>query len=582
MNKQYFFERNLLALSQKDPALCSRLSGAETTRGRYRFLDARSGDLVPALTDPSGAAHPLHSLMDPRREGERLVSAALRVPDTPVNAEGETARSAEGYVVLLGLGGGYNARAALEREDVHRLLVVDYDIHGIAELLASKEYIGIFQDPRFHILVDPDPGMLEGFILETYRPALYGGIRVIPLRTRTELDPLNFGRAGEAVKNALDRIAGDYSVQAYFGTRWFSNIIRNLFRAEGPERPLPPVRRAAICAAGPSLDTQLPRLAESRKSRFVIATDTALPVLLHRGLTPGAVVSIDCQHIGYHHFMAGLPPDIPLFMDLASPPFLASLTGNPRFFSGGHPLTRYISRYWRSFPGIDTSGVNVTYAAVSLAEYLGAEEIELYGADFSYPMGRTYARGTYIHPYFEARQTRLNPQEAQASAFLYRTSALAKHGREDGSWYYATSLLQNYCRGLEAKARSMDAVLTAVPGLGAVISLPERTPKHRESLRLFSAGQAAAGAGEFLENYRGEIAALPRSGRNITAFLRGLTEQESLILTTLLPACAAIARRRNGLSAPEVLEAVRDHSLKELDAVLKTANRWRPRRGTRP
>lgn len=572
MNRQYFFERNLLALSQKDPGLCSRLSGAETTRGHYRFLNARSGDPVPALTAPSGTAHPLHSLMDPRREGERIIAAALRVPDTFPRTDPPAARSTEGYLILLGLGGGYYAQAALEREDIHRLLVVDYNIHGIAELFASRDYVHIFQDPRFHLLVDPGPETLAGFILETYQPALYGGIRAIPLRARTELDPFNFGRAGEAVKDAIDRISGDYSVQAYFGTRWFSNIIRNLFQAEGPEPPLPPVRRAAVCAAGPSLDIQFPRLEETRESRFVIAADTALPALLHRGIKPDAVVSIDCQHISYYHFIAGLPRDIPLFMDLASPPLLASMTGNPRFFSGGHPLTRYIARYWRSFPGIDTSGVNVTYAALSLAEYLGAEEIDLYGADFSYPLGKTYARGTYIHPYFEARQTRLNPLEAQASAFLYRTTPLTKSEREDGSWYYVTPLLQRYRERLEAKARSLDALLTAVPGLGAPVSLPKRAPKRREALRLFAAGQAVTrSAGEFLGNYRQEIAALPRPGQNITNFLRERTKQESRILATLLPACAAVQRRRNELTAPEALEAARDYALKELDAVLKKA-----------
>jgi hypothetical protein len=571
MNKQYFFERNLLALSQKDPALCSRLSGAETTRGRYRFLDARSGALVPALTDPSGAAHPLHSLMDPRREGERLIAAALCVQDAPPQSrEGKTAPSAEGYLVLLGLGGGYYAQAALERQDIHRLLVVDYDIHGIAELLASREYVNIFRDPRFHLLVDPDPEILEAFILETYQPALYGGIRALPLRARTELDPLSFGRAGEAVKHAIESLAGDYSVQAYFGTRWFSNIIRNLFRAEKPDRPIPPVRRAAVCAAGPSLDMQITRLEESRKSRFVIAVDTALPALLYRGVKPDAVISIDCQHISCRHFTAGLPPDIPLFLDLASPPLLASLTGNPRFFSGGHPLTRYVSRYWRSFPDLDTSGVNVTYAALSLAEYLGAEEIDLYGADFSYPLGRTYAGGTYLYPYFEVRQSRLNPQEAQASAFLYRTASLVKKEGDGGSWYYVTPLLQSYRERLEAKARSLNAVLSAVPGMGAPITLPKRTPNRRKHLRLFAAGKSVLKAGEFLENYRAGIAALPRPRRNITAFLRGLTEQESLILTTLLPACAAVQRRRRGLTVPETLEAVRDYSLKELSAVLET------------
>jgi hypothetical protein len=555
MNKQYFFERNLLALSQKDPVLCSRLSGAETTRGRYKFLEARSGGLVPAMTDLSGTAHPLHSLMDPRREGGRLIAAS--------------ANPSEGYMVLLGLGGGYAAEAALESRDVQFLVVVDYDIHGVAELLASREYIHIFQDPRFHLLVDTNDKILEEFILETYRPVLYGGIRVLPLRTRADLDPANFNRAGEAVKRAIDRLTGDYSVQAYFGTRWFSNITRNLFLAEEPAKPLPPVHKASIIAAGPSLDVQFPFLEKNRRERFVISTDTALPALLHRGLNPDAVISIDCQHISYYHFMAGLPREIPLFMDLASPPLLASLTGTPRFFSGGHPLTRYITRYWRPFPALDTSGVNVTYAALCLADYLGAEEIDLYGADFSYPRGRTYARGTYIYPYFEARQNRLDPQEAQASAFLYRSPSLNKVEREDGHWYYETPLMRSYREGLETKALSLESALTAVPGRGAPISLPETRCKKRGSLRLFSAGKVAESAGQFLENYRRSIAALPCPDRNITAFLRDLTEQESLIMTTLLPAGAAIQRRRPGLTAPEVLEAVRGYCLDELDRVLQ-------------
>jgi hypothetical protein len=416
---------------------------------------------------------------------------------------------------------------------------------------------------------------LEAYILEAYQPVLYGGIRTIPLRPRTELDQERFSRAGEAVASAIDRLAGDYSVQAYFGTRWFSNTLRNIFRAEQPEPPLPPIRRAALCAAGPSLDLQIPRLRERRKEAFLIATDTSLPALLGEGLEPDAVISIDCQHISYYHFMAGIP-HIPLFLDLASPPLLASLGGKPRFFAGGHPLTRYISRYWRPLPQMDTSGANVTYAALSLAEYLGAEEIELYGADFSYPLGRTYARGTYIYPYFEARQTRLRPLEAGLSAFMYRGSSLKRVNRvnpfhPEDSWYYETPSLRGYREGLESKARSLDASLRAIPGLGAPISLPreERKRPPRTSLRLFSAGKAAMGAGDFLRAYRQDIAALPRPARPLAGYLRDLDERQGMILTTLLPTAAALKRRQPALEGPEILERLRDYCLGEIDRVLK-------------
>jgi hypothetical protein len=276
--------------------------------------------------------------VDPRREGARLVEASV---------------SAEGYLIFLGLGGGYYPEAALEREDIQQILVIDFDIHGVAELLASREYIRLFNDPRFTLLVDSSGEILEQYILETWKPALYGGIRVIPLRQRVEQEEERFGQAGDAIKKAIDRLSLDYSVQAHFGKRWFSNIIRNVLTAEKSAPPLPPVKKAVICAAGPSLDEQIPRLAEygAKKKRdcFIIGVDTALPALLKSDIIPDAVISIDCQHISYYHFMGlspqtgfspakfALPPDIPLFLTWQALPYSPPSRKTCGFFPAATP-----------------------------------------------------------------------------------------------------------------------------------------------------------------------------------------------------------------------------------------------------
>ncbi|MDR3167290.1 MAG: DUF115 domain-containing protein [Treponema sp.] len=556
MDKRFFFERNLLALSRTDPDLCSRLSLAETTLNRYKFLESRSGEIVPALVTPDGGARPLHSLVDPQKEGRRFITACEK----------------EGFLIFLGLGGGFAAAAALEREDVYRVVVIDYDINGLAELFCSREYINILGDPRFRLLVDSPGEVITEYILKNYQPVFSGGIRMLPLRTRTEWDPAKFGLAGGAVEAALEAVSADYSVQAYFGTRWFSNIIRNIFRAEKPYRPVPPIRRAAVCAAGPSLDIQLPRLLERRKELFIFAVDTSLPSLLLRGLEPDAVVSIDCQHISYYHFMEGLPRGVFLFPDLASPPLVASRSEQPYFFSGGHPLARYISRYWRPLPQVDTAGANVTYAALSLADKLGAGEIELYGADFSYPLGRTYARGTYIYPYFENRQNRLTPLEGLVSAFLYR-SPLSKQGEKgdtghhENPWYYETRSLSRYRRGVEEK--KFRAALLPVPGLGPPLVIRNnREPAPPGELPLFTAGRVSLEAGEFLDIYRNGIRALPLPRGGPAAYLEKLNTGEKEILATLIPEAAAIKRRRPELNTGELMEAVREYCLGEIDRVL--------------
>ncbi|MDR3193636.1 MAG: DUF115 domain-containing protein [Treponema sp.] len=575
MDKAPIFERNLRALSLNDPALSREIAGAGGG-SRYRFVESRSGEIVPAIIDGEGRSRPLHSTVDPKREAARLVSSFGRD---------------ESFLVFFGLGGGFHAAAALKRPETGRLIIVEYGLAGLAELFSALDYAPILGDSRVSLLLDREPAGLEAYILGNYLPALSGGFRLLPLRARTELSPGEFLPAGEAVRRALERLSADYSVQAHFGSRWFENILRNLKRAEEPGPPLPRPRRAAVCAAGPSLDIQIPLLAEDLRKKpaerpFLIATDTSLPALLCAGIEPGAVVSIDCQHISCYHFMGSGTGDgrgktvsrLPgrLFLDLASPPLLARLSAAPCFFSGGHPLASYISQYWRPLLPVDSSGGNVTYAALSLAERLGAERIDLYGADFSYPLGRTYARGTYIYPFFERRQNRRGPLEALHSGFLYR-SPLEKIPGEDSrpgaSWYYETAILRRYRELLEEKAASMTSRVRPMPGLGAPIRIRQKPGPGSKpgGQAAFNPGPPRMGADEFLSAYRNRVRALkPLDGKAGfgSGNLRETDPDSRLILTTLLPLAAALRRREPGLRPDETLERTRAYALASIDRVL--------------
>jgi hypothetical protein len=538
MDRKFLFERNLLALSKSSPELCVRLSAARTDGNLYRFLVSRTGETIAALVLPSGSARPLHSTVDPQREAERLAGVS-----------GE-----EGFFVFLGLGGAFAPLAVLGKKETKQVLVVDYGCDGVAELLCSKDYSGLFGDPRFHLLVDPPEGAIQAYITGQYRPVLQGGIRALPLLPRTE-GVKAFVRAHEEIRRAVEACTRDYSVQAWFGKRWFSNILRNLLPAERSCFSLPPLRRAAITAAGPSLDSQLPRLKEERAGVFLVATDTSLPALLNAGLEPDAVLSIDCQHIGYQHFFCGLPRGAFLFLDLASSRSVAACSEKTVFFAGGHPLARYIRNTWRPLPVLDTSGANVTCAAFSLAENLGAREITLYGADFSYPRGRTYARGAYIYPFFEKKQNRFLSMEAQHSAFLYRSPVLKKYAAEHGVWRYETESLRFYRTMLEQAAASADA------------SAEQHVEKDgtfvfhltgRRTISLFAAGSPQNSAAEFLLSYKQKIEALSSFDEH--------EDQNRNIVMTLLPVAAAV-RRQEPLTA-ELFRETKDWCVAELEKVI--------------
>jgi hypothetical protein len=564
------FEGNIRSL--RDRELAGRLAALRPDFSaplHYRFLEARSGDPVPALIG-EGTSRALHSLMDPRREGERLISTL----------------GDEDFLIFLGMGGAYHIEAALGRPGTAQAIVVESGLRGLAELLGLRDLGALLADPRLHLLADPPAGALEELIPRLYLPALSGALRVLPLRSRAEAG--FFEAAAAEIRAAMGHISADYSVQAHFGSRMFRNILRNTLAAEksAGEKALPRISRAAVCAAGPSLDAQIPGVAASREGgAFLIATDTSLPALLSAGLEPQAVVSIDCQHIGYRHFIppqGRAVPRIPLFLELASPPLLASLAGGPVFFSGGHPLGDYISSRWRPFPAIDSSGGNVTYAAVSLAEALGAAEIELYGADFSYPLGRTYARGTYIFPYFEMQQSRLRPLEALFSNFLYRGPLEKKEIPQTGegrrsiearrsiegrpsAWYYETETLARYREALEAKGEEMGALLSPAEGLGPPLRLHPRP--RRNSAPPWPERRPAGGAADFLADYREKIRALPPV-KAAADYPAGLGAEERRVLATLLPLTAALRRQDPGLRGPAIIEGTKDYGIAAIDRVL--------------
>jgi hypothetical protein len=331
-------------------------------------------------------------------------------------------------------------------------------------------------------------------------------------------------------------VTRDYSVQSWFGKRWFSNIVRNIPAAETADYPLPGIQKAAIAAAGPSLEKSFSALKKLvGEGAFVVACDTAYPVLRGAGIEPAGVLSIDCQYLSSFHFVGAVPENAWLFMGLSSPPTLGHLAKKTAFLSGGHPLEQYVRRAWRNLPALDTSGANVAYAAYSLAESLGAQEIEMFGADFSYPCGKAYARGSYLYRYFAKYASRLAPVEAQHSALLYRAPLEKSEAGE--TWKYETATLRFYRE-----------------------KLAEKKAHHAPAAAFIAPARAAASAREFLSTYKNEI-------EELSSFDE---EGEGIknIISTILPTAASFRRENPSCGVDELFAMTKEWCVSEISRVL--------------
>jgi len=530
---------------------------------RYTFSFSKSGEKVPSVVLPSGETLSLHSMVDPVREAQRLISSIT--VDT-------------GFLVFFGLGGGFAPAAALQITNA-LILVIDFDRESVRCLLDSKDYSHLLNSGRLKLLTDPSDNEIKNYIKENYKPALCGGIKTIPLRARTEQSYAEFEKAAFAVQNAIDEISGDYSVQSHFGLRWFSNIIRNIKNIDkngnGFSLRNKKIQNIAVAAAGPSLNRQITPLKEKKESGyFIISCDTALPVLLHNGIKPDAVVSIDCQHISYYHFLGCDLKDIPLILDIASPPSFYDLSPSSVFFISGHPLANYLYSIMSGFFRLDTSGGNVTYTCLSLAEFLEAENIIFYGADFSYIKSQTYAKGAYIYPFFENRQSRIAPLEAQASALLYRSPFLppedAEKYQKDKKIFYETSSLRFYRKKLEEKIQTINACLTFAQGDGAPVANNSAKIKNDEPEIYKKESEIKKETREmsgqiFLEKYRDDIAKLPVYTDD---YLSKSNIKQRQVFTTILPLAAAVKKRNPQLKQKDLIEEVKTLSVKKIGKIL--------------
>lgn len=153
-----------------------------------------------------------------------------------------------------------------------------------------------------------------------------------------------------------------------------------------------PAARIYVAAAGPTLSEHYQRLKGRERSSMLIAVDAALKPLLGQGIMPDMVVTIDGIR---DHIMALLDCDVSLFaavpliyFPIVHRDVLLRWPG-PRYAAyANSPL--YEALLQQHPKGMLYASGTVTHAATDLAVKMGAREVVLLGADFSFPGERSH------------------------------------------------------------------------------------------------------------------------------------------------------------------------------------------------
>jgi hypothetical protein len=503
--------RNLTALRATQPEVAARL-GRVLPRRDFRIAWSRSGLPIPELVGADGASVALHSRYDPIREAHRLP---------------QYAKDAAGFFTFLGMGAGYHVREFLDKSSTTGACVVEADAELARAVMEHVDLTAILGDARVQLVVGESAEDAASSLLHSYLPAVDGDLHTVNLASLTRFYADYFRRVIVELQRTLDRVAVDYTTQAAFGTRWFANILANLPRVEQTSRHARPVvadaEHAVVVGAGPSAELAAEQLRGSNAT--VVACDSALPILSRLSVTPDFVVSVDCQHVSYHHWLARNQVEslaTATLLDVASPPIIGRRVLNPIFFAGNHPMTRYLSNRWLHLPTLPTAGGNVGYAAVAFAHSLGFRRVDVLGLDYAYP-GKRYARGAALYTSMAAQQSRFEPQQQQDLRAIFRSRPTRRI--DGGVVVYESQQMRNYRAALDELIASVTA------------SEPQTSWQRPRA--------PTATWRQVLRELADDLQLLPAPRLPLRAYLQELDDAQRNLVTILLPGAAALHEREH-------------------------------------
>jgi hypothetical protein len=229
-------------------------------------------------------------------------------------------------------------------------------------------------------------------------------------------------RGARANQEARKRLAGKYLL----------NTLTNLptIGSEGDAAALADLFTgipAIVVGAGPSLDSNIPAIADLRDRALVVAVDTAVRPLLAAGIRPHLVVSVDPSEANARHLN-----DLPDARDLwfvgegsLTPSVFPQFKGQTFIYKvSNHEPWPWLAEHGADCAKLQTWG-SVLTTAFDVAVRAGCDPIVFAGSDLAYTDGLQYCRNTVYEPDWSSFPT--NAERAAEFAKYLQTKPHMTH-----------------------------------------------------------------------------------------------------------------------------------------------------------
>ncbi len=348
-----------------------------------RLVESAPLDAVELVTGPRGARTVavggalLASAYDPRGEGEKLAD--------------EMAREPADLLVAIGFGLGHHLESYRQRNPCP-IVVYEPSPERLRAALSTRA-IPLLERPDVHLT--SDLGQLSQVFGALYTPGL--SARIVPHPSLLSIDPGSVREAVERIsrtKSSRDITAG---TRVRMAAPWAAMPVDNLPDLVASASWMQLAERfqgvpAVVCAAGPSLDKQLPKLREVADRVVVVSIGQTLRSLRRAGIEPDFVHLVESQDVRHQLTDAGDTSDLNLVLVPNCHPELFALPVRSRWVAWvqANQIGCWIARSLGERRWLNSGGT-VAQTSVFLADVLGCDPVILIGQDLAYTDGRAYA-----------------------------------------------------------------------------------------------------------------------------------------------------------------------------------------------
>jgi len=286
---------------------------------------------------------------------------------------------------LFGFGLGYHVEQLMAKEPNKKIIVIDTDISTIQAAMHHIDLTNILSNENVQIVILNNLIQIQEFIKSFDSDGL--NIRwIIPQSWISTISNSSFKEILEDIKIKEMSFLRMKNIME----ENFRNNIHSFDSHIGPLLGQFEGKKAALVAAGPSLDDNIDVLKQLKNKYFLLCVGAAYKTLLHHHIEPDAIVMSDPHDLVFEQ-IKGVSSQIPLL-------FLATANKKvARYWSGikiilfqeGYPLSEQFAKE-HQIPLIQTGG-SVATTGLDVLIKMGFAEIVFFGQDLAYKGNQSHS-----------------------------------------------------------------------------------------------------------------------------------------------------------------------------------------------